>query len=230
MMRGGITCLIPAYNEAARIGTVLAAVALHPAVDRVVVIDDGSSDGTAEVAAAAGAVVLRGPGNAGKTQALLRGLATVQTRHVMLLDADLLGLTADDIARLIAPVMAGRAAASISLRGNAPRTWRLLGVDYISGERVFATDLLAGQEANLARLPRFGFEVFLNRLLIARNAPVAVVPWPGVASPSKAAKRGWLRGMADDARMLSDIFHTINPGEVVSQIAGLKRLNRAARA
>lgn len=227
MTRPSITCLIPAYNEAPRIAGVLRAVRDNPLVDTVLVIDDGSTDGTAAVARQAGADVLAGPGNSGKTRALLLGLGRVRTSHVLLLDADLLGLGLREVAALIAPVAEERAMAAISLRGNAPRTWRMLGVDYISGERVIPTDLLAGQEGQLRNLPRFGFEVFLNRLLIARNAPVAIVPWPGVSSPSKASKRGLWTGLADDARMIGDILRTIPASQIPVQIGALHRLNRA---
>ena len=222
-----LTCLIPAYNEAPRIAAVLAAVAGHPAVQAVLVVDDGSTDGTGDVARGCGARVLRTAGNLGKTAALAQALAQVDTTHVLLLDADLIGLTAADVTALIAPVLAGHAQASLSLRGNAPRTWRLIGVDYISGERVVPMAVFAGQLQALTRLPRFGFEVFLNRLLIARGDPVAVVRWPGVASPSKASKRGLWRGLMADLRMLRDIAGTISLRDMLRQIVALRRLSAA---
>jgi glycosyltransferase involved in cell wall biosynthesis len=221
-----IACLIPAYNEVDRIGSVLDAVIGHPLFRHVIVIDDGSTDGTADVARRMGAQVLRTPGNLGKTKALLHGLARVTTSHIALIDADLVGLTPDAITRLIDPVRTGAAAATISLRGNAPRSWRLIGIDYISGERVIPRALLAGQEDRIAQLPRFGFEVFLNQLLIARRAPVAIVRWPTVASPSKAAKRGLLAGVWADMAMMGDIFRTISPIQCLRQILALKRLSQ----
>lgn len=223
-----LTCLIPAWNEAARIGGVLDAVAGHPMIGRVLVIDDGSTDGTGGVAAARGVEVLRTPGNLGKTRALALGLGVVPGGHVLLLDADLIGLTAGAVTRLAAPVAEGRAGAAISLRGNAPRTWRMIGLDYISGERVLPHALLAPHLGAFGALPRFGFEVFLNRLLIDQGAPVAVVPWQGVSSPSKAAKRGSLAaGLRADAAMMADIFRTVGPRECLRQIAALRRLRVA---
>ena len=65
--------------------------------------------------------------------------------------------------------------------------------------------------AALQALPRFGFEVFLNRLLIAQKLRVAIVAWPKVASPSKARKRGFWAGLRADMAMMADIFHTISP-------------------
>ena len=223
-----LTCLIPAHNEAGRIGAVLRAVSGHPMVGRVLVIDDGSTDGTADVARATGVQVIAPPRNLGKTGALILGLQQVTRGHLLLLDADLTGLTADAITSLIAPVAQGRASASLSLRGNAPRIWRRIGIDYITGERVLPHALLADELDRIAALPRFGFEVFLNRLLITAGQPIAVVPWPDVASPSKAAKRGLLRGLQADAAMMADIFRTQGPVDCLRQIAALRRLARGA--
>ena len=223
-MTPSFTCLIPAYNEAARIGPVLNAVLALPLLAGVIVIDDGSTDDTAFIAQAKGAQVLHTPGNLGKTRALALGLQSVRTSHVVLIDADLTGLSAQALTALIDPVLRGTADATISLRGNAPRSWRLIGIDYISGERVIALDLLAGQHDDLAGLPRFGFEVFLNRLLIARHARIAIILWPDVASPSKAAKRGLIAGVWADIAMLADIFRTIGPVECLRQIMALRRL------
>ncbi|HHC30193.1 MAG TPA: glycosyltransferase family 2 protein, partial [Rhodobacterales bacterium] len=129
MSQTRISCIIPAYNEGARIGAVLQAVAGHPMIDEVLVIDDASRDNTAEVAAqfatgANGVTLIRQPQNGGKTKALATGFAAMRGTHVLLLDADLIGLTAADVTALIAPVMAGEADMTISLRGNSPWPWR----------------------------------------------------------------------------------------------------------
>ncbi|MCE9615148.1 MAG: glycosyltransferase family 2 protein [Lentisphaerae bacterium] len=63
--------LIPAYREEGRIGRVVAAIAPHAPV---LVVDDGSPDGTAEEARRAGAVVIRHTVNQGKGAALQTGL------------------------------------------------------------------------------------------------------------------------------------------------------------
>lgn len=99
-----VTCLIPAFNEAPRIGSVLDAAVGHPKIARVLVIDDGSTDGTVEIACQKGAEVLRLSGNHGKTLALAQGLRQVKGGHILLLDADLTGLSARMLDKLIAPV------------------------------------------------------------------------------------------------------------------------------
>lgn len=108
--------LIPAFNEAQRIGATVRAAAAVPTLDRLLVIDDGSSDGTADAARAAGAEVLALERNVGKGAALDAGLALVRQDAdiVVLLDGDLAD-SAVQAAALIAPVLNGTADMSIAM-------------------------------------------------------------------------------------------------------------------
>src|SRR5689334_20331010 len=67
-----VTIVIPAYNEAATIADIVRrALAVAPAV---IVVDDGSSDGTGSIAQRCGATVLRNPVNSGKGASLWNGM------------------------------------------------------------------------------------------------------------------------------------------------------------
>jgi len=70
-----LAVVIPAFNEAKTIAEVVRGAAKY--TDQIVVVDDGSTDGTAFVAKAAGAYVIRISNNSGKGVALSMGLATV---------------------------------------------------------------------------------------------------------------------------------------------------------
>jgi hypothetical protein len=83
-----VVIVIPVFEEAATLGRVVAAACLHAPV---LVVDDGSRDASAAVAAAAGAEVLRHPRRLGKAQALLTGFAAARRRGaslVVTLDGD----------------------------------------------------------------------------------------------------------------------------------------------
>ena len=85
-----IHALICAFNEAETVGEVVRRT--QPRVERVWVVDDGSSDGTAEAAAEAGAEVCRHSVNRGKGGAVITGLQAIlstEASHVLFIDADL---------------------------------------------------------------------------------------------------------------------------------------------
>jgi glycosyltransferase involved in cell wall biosynthesis len=120
-MTGSDTAVvIPAKNEADRIGLTVRSALTLPGVDLVVVVDDGSTDQTGKVARAAGAKVVRHSRNRGKAAAMETGAEAVRLldadtpRHLLFLDADLAG-TAQAAAPLVEPVRAGEADMTIAV-------------------------------------------------------------------------------------------------------------------
>ena len=106
---GGVWVVIAAYNEARVIGQVVASLCAAPY--RVVVVDDGSTDGTAEAAAAAGAILVRHPINLGQGAALQTGIELALSRGagtIVTFDADGQHRAAD-VAKLVDALAAERA-------------------------------------------------------------------------------------------------------------------------
>ncbi len=107
--------LIPAFNEEDRIAETLQAACGLRGVSEIIVIDDGSTDRTAEAAASAGAArVLRLPRNRGKGAALDAGLREATGRFILMLDADL-GGSASLAQPLLDPVLEGRADMTVAV-------------------------------------------------------------------------------------------------------------------
>src|SRR6266536_3453954 len=75
---GDVAVVIPARNESDRIGETVAAAAGLPGVDIVIVVDDGSDDGTAAAAERAGASVVRHARNRGKAAAMETGAEAIR--------------------------------------------------------------------------------------------------------------------------------------------------------
>jgi glycosyltransferase involved in cell wall biosynthesis len=119
----GVLALVPARDEATRVGATVAALRGLPAVAEVLVVSDGSTDATAARAVEAGAHCLDLPRNLGKGGALNAGLTALMGRvaervspepaALLLADADL-GATAGRLDRLFAPVLAGEADLAIA--------------------------------------------------------------------------------------------------------------------
>ncbi len=102
-----ITAIIPAFNEEIPIGSVVISTLKY--VDQVIVVDDGSTDRTAEIAEAAGAEVIKHTSNQGKGAALKTGFQSVGDRDIIVtLDGDGQHNPAD-IPRLLKPIINGEA-------------------------------------------------------------------------------------------------------------------------
>jgi glycosyltransferase involved in cell wall biosynthesis len=118
-----VIALVPSHNEAERIAATVRAVLTVEGIDRVLVIDDASTDGTPALARAAGADVLELSENRGKGGALQAGLDTVaaEADYVLLLDGDL-GDTAAEAGVLLAPLASGEADMTIATLPRPPKS------------------------------------------------------------------------------------------------------------
>jgi len=138
-----VQALVPAFNEARTIAQVVTG--LFPHVAAVCVVDDGSTDGTADAARRAGADVMMNPGGRGKGTAIRSGLARVLERdcsHVLLIDGDLQHLPEE------APL----------LIAEAERT----GADVVLGERRFDRRAMPASRYHANRIGSLALSRFLG--------------------------------------------------------------------
>ncbi|HEV2760238.1 MAG TPA: glycosyltransferase [Acidimicrobiales bacterium] len=185
-----VVAVVPARNGAGSIGATVAALDAIPEVAEVLVVDDGSTDATAEAARAAGAWVLRLPENRGKGGAVAAAVAaTSDTDVYLLVDADT-GATAAGAKVLLDPVLTGDADMTIGVlpsaggRGGFGLVRRLAGAGIRIGAGGFVAKApLSGQRAvrgellrSLALAPRFGLEVGLTVDAVRAGARVVEVP------------------------------------------------------
>lgn len=209
--------LMPAFNEAERIAASVRAAAGIPGVDEVVVADDGSTDGTAEIAGDAGARVVRLERNVGKGAALDAALqAAGHPGAVLLLDADL-GGTATEAAALLAPVLAGEADMTIAafpkaagkagfglVKGLARRGIALLGrrgfepVSPLSGQRAISKSALS-----VVTPFAFGYGVEVALTVRALRAGLRVLEVP--TGMAHAATGRDISGFVHRGRQFADV-------------------------
>lgn len=103
-----LTVVVPALNESATITSIVRFASSSPLVDEVIVVDDGSIDGTPELARAAGARVITST-MLGKGVSMDEGMRAARNEFVLYLDGDLEGLREDAIELMAGPLLANEA-------------------------------------------------------------------------------------------------------------------------
>ena len=176
-----VSVVIPIYNERDTILEVVSRVQRQDDIHEIVIVDDGSTDGTRQVLADEiegrmdGVFVEYQPQNSGKGAALRRGLSRVSGNVVIIQDADL-EYDPRDYARLLEPIRDGRADVVYGSRfkGDSGRVlffWHSVGnkfltllsnmltnlnfTDMETGYKVFRTEVIGGMHL---KSNRFGFE------------------------------------------------------------------------
>ncbi|MGJ7029201.1 MULTISPECIES: glycosyltransferase [Methanothermobacter] len=104
-----VSVVIPAFNEEKTVAEVVEAARNSDMVTEVIVVDDGSTDSTAEVAENAGAKVIRHTSNRGKGAALRTGFKHSKGEIVAFVDADLKNMTTEKLEKMIKPILRGKA-------------------------------------------------------------------------------------------------------------------------
>jgi len=221
---GDVAVVIPARNESDRIAATVAAAAALPGVDIVVVVDDGSADGTAAAAERAGASVMRHARNRGKAAAMETGAEAVRLletaegrdrpRHLLFLDADL-AESAAGAAPLAGPVRSGEADMTIAVFSDRARSGGHGLVVALSGSGILrATGWRPAQPLNGQRClsraafeaarplaPRWGAETGLTIDLLRKGLRVTEVEVP---LAHRATGTDW-RSQLHRARQLADV-------------------------
>jgi glycosyltransferase involved in cell wall biosynthesis len=163
-----VAAIIPAWNEAETIGPVIAAARRAATVDEVIVVDNASTDHTADVADAYGVRVLFEPIQ-GKGEAMARGVAATDAEVIVFLDADLLGLEPRHVDALTGRILGGDADMACGLcdRGSTLNTLHLHHLPILSGQRALHRSLFEALETDEAS--GYKVEAALNSLVSQRK-------------------------------------------------------------
>jgi len=202
-----VSVVVPAYNEAGRIGAVLRPVVASSLVDEVIVVDDGSDDGTAEEASAFPVEVIHLSENRGKAAALDAGVSRARNDVFLFLDADLIGLRTEHVDALIRTYWERRLDMVVGVFSSGRKKTDLAQKinPYASGQRVISRALWERAKESVGEM-NYGIEMALSKLAAKEGWEKEYVKLEGVTHVLKEEKRGFAKGLRDRLKMYGDMI------------------------
>ncbi|MCL6450863.1 MAG: glycosyltransferase family 2 protein, partial [Acetobacteraceae bacterium] len=175
-------------------------------LDRVIVVSDGSTDATAEIARRCGATVIELPQNCGKGAAIKAGLEHAASADVaLLIDADLVGLSCHHIRALLQPVLDGSADMTMGVfgKGRLATDLALKLAPYLSGQRALSRQAL--EKLGALQETGYGVELALTRRVKLAGLRIEEVVLRNLTHRMKEEKLGLWRGLRARMRMYWEI-------------------------
>ncbi|MGW5781586.1 glucosyl-3-phosphoglycerate synthase [Streptomyces sp. NPDC003863] len=219
-----VSVVLPALNEEATVGDIVAVIRRElmteavPLVDELVVIDSGSTDRTAEVAAAAGARVVardsilpRIPALPGKGEVLWRSLMVTGGDVVCFVDADLRDFSADFVTGIVGPLLTDPDVDFVKAMYDRPFGTELDGLasGKTPGQGGRVTELVARPLLNLHWPLLAGFVQPLGGEYAARRSLLERLPFPV--------------GYGVELGLLVDALHTVGLDALAQVDVGVRK-------
>lgn len=213
-----ITAIIPAYNEEQTIGKVLECVTNIKEITQVIVVSDGSTDRTAEVAKAYDVELINLTENVGKGGAMKAGVDRCINENVLFLDADLIGLTEKHVKDLITPIINNETDMTIGIFKNGRMVTDLAQkvTPYLSGQRAVKKSIL-DMIPNID-ITRYGVEVALTKFAEKNSIRSKEVYLEDMTHVTKEEKLGLIKGVQARLKMYWDIVKILSSNDDKEQI------------
>lgn len=209
-----VSCIIPAYNEEKSIVTTLNTIT--PLLDwdlfEIIVINDNSNDQTQDILNSypvqKNLYFIHNTNNLGKSATVSCGIEFAKGDYILLLDADLLHLTKQNIINLIAPIKNWKSSSSIAFIKNSRPLPPFKKIDYCNGQRVIPATLLKQNIWKISNLLWYGLEIFLNQLLIQNKISLASVHRDNVENDFHQNKDGLIKGRIKNLKIWRHILYS----------------------
>lgn len=205
--------IIPANDEEDRVGAVIEAALEAELFSEIVVVDDGSTDRTAEAAREAGARVVKLPINQGKGAAVQAGFKSVDADIITLSDADIIGLKPAHFEDMVRPLIEKPGIMMTVGRFSGGRLRTDLSqilVPAISGQRAMRYEFVKALPD--LRDSRFGVELLITRFAKLAEAEIEEVILKDLTQVMKEEKLGIIKGVSARLRMYRDIYKVMRSG------------------
>ncbi len=210
-MKNNLVILVPAYNEGPRLGPVLDVLCSYPSPKRIIVIDDGSSDSTAEVSGSYPVELVKFDYNRGKGAALQAGIEHAgDSEYWLFIDADLINLQHGHLDALLHTLQNNNELAMTVGVFHGGRTLTDLAhryFDILNGQRGLRGSFIS----NLPDLSwsRFGVEIFLSKYAVYRGFAVSKPHLGNLTHHMKEAKYGFAKGFLERLQMYRECLQSL---------------------
>lgn len=204
----GISAIIAAYNEEKTLAEVLGVLTRSALIDEVVVVSDGSTDRTVEIARSFDVATIALRENRGKGYAMRMGVEYARHDILFFVDGDMFNLTEEHIRSLIAPVLRDEADMNIGVRNRGPvRNFLHLDMKVgpvLSGIRVMRRKVW--ETVPLRYQERFKIEAALNFFCSRAGYRQRQTVIYNLGHLIKESKRGLARGLTARWEMTREVF------------------------
>jgi len=219
-----VSAIIPSYNEAKDILNVLRPLKQVPAIKKIIVVSDGSADGTDElVKDYGGTKVISLQQNLDKTKAVCRGVLESEYLTIMLCDADLINLNETHITDMIQKYCEGFDMVIMN-KGSQPWIFRELvkSAPAVSGTRIF-------DKKHFERIPfletdRFQFEIRINDYFLENGFSITISPADEIHDSRKYVKYPFIKGLILDLKGGFEILVSDGPSSILKNLATFRKI------
>jgi glycosyltransferase involved in cell wall biosynthesis len=203
-----VSAIVAAYNEQYTIAEVVHRLKHNLLIDEVIVVSDGSTDLTAQVARRAGATVIELRQNVGKGDAMALGVEAAKHDILLFADADLIGLNDMMITMLVKKACLEKYDMFTLIRDRGvEKLQQYIGVEYnIGGERILTRELWDVIPSEDRR--GFGVEFALNYYAMQMGLKIGQGLAEGLKQVIKERKRGLVWGFISRVDMFAQCLWT----------------------
>ena len=207
----GATAVIAAYNEEQTLAEVLTALQRSPLIDEIIVVSDGSTDRTVDIARSFEVRTVALRENQGKGFAMRIGVEHAINDILFFVDGDMLGITDQHIESLVLPVVRGECDMNVGIRHRGPfLDFFHLKAHFgpvLSGIRVMHREVF--ESVPFLYMERFKIEAALNYFCARSGFRQMNTVIHGLGHVIKEHKLGWTAGLSRRLAMSREVFLVI---------------------
>ncbi len=200
-----ISVIIPAYNEEATIAEVIKTVKQVPIINSIIVVSDGSTDRTVEIANSLKVNVFEMKKNIGKGGAIKKGFEKTDSEILLFLDADLIGLNTQHVYSLVDPIIKDLSDMTVGIfsKGRLLTDLSQMIMPFLSGQRAMKREII--DLIHDLDLLKYGLEMAINKVVKKHDYRVTKVKLTNLTQLLKEEKYGIVEGAKQRLQMYLDI-------------------------